>query len=64
VSRVFRSQYLPRQPLPERSAWLRHHRICMTLLAFLKLEGLLDDVPTIGKVFRGCKLQRRSIDLG
>jgi hypothetical protein len=51
-------------PLPERSPWLRHHRICMTLLTFWKVEGLLDDVPTIDKVFRDCKLQRRSIDLG
>jgi hypothetical protein len=29
-----------------------------------EIEGLLDDVPTIGKVFRGCNLQRRSIDFG
>jgi hypothetical protein len=40
------------------------NRIAMTLLTFLKLERLLDDVPTIGKVFRGFKLQRRSIGLG
>jgi hypothetical protein len=36
----------------------------MTLLTFLKLERLLDDVPTIGKVFHLCKLQRTSIDPG
>jgi hypothetical protein len=35
--------------------------IVITLLKFLKLEPLLDDVPTIGKVFHRCMLQRSSI---
>jgi hypothetical protein len=38
-------------------------RIVLTPMTFLRLERLLDDVPTIGKVFPRCMWQRSSISI-